>query len=112
MVSNVFANVVKKINLKLSKNKFEIELDLWAVDVDYNLTIPVIEQIDNKVINAIKRIQGPILNLMHLYGIQDISSFCGTIEKVSDICSIYHTMSKQKYMKLGKVKVSDYKQKK
>ena len=31
-----FANVVKKINMKLSKNKFVSELDAWAVDVDYN----------------------------------------------------------------------------
>ena len=64
------------------------------------------------MISAIERIQGPVLNLMRLYGMQDISSFCGTIEKVSDICSVFLTMSKQKYMKLGKVEVSDYEKKK
>ena len=48
-----FANVVKKIHLKLPKNKFENELDSWTIDVDYNSTIPVIEQIGNKVISAI-----------------------------------------------------------
>ena len=71
-----FANVVKKINMKLCKNTFASELDAWAVDVDYNSTIPIIEQINNKVVSAIKRIQGPVLNLISLYGMQDISSFC------------------------------------
>ena len=59
-----FANVVKKINQKLSKNKFERELDSWSVDIDYNSTIPIVEQINNKVVSAIKRIQRPVLNLM------------------------------------------------
>ena len=93
-----FANIVKKSNVKLSKNKFVNELDAWAVDADYNSTIPVVEQINNKVISAIKRIQGPVLNMMLLYGIEDISLFCGTIDSVGDICSIYHTMSKQEYI--------------
>ena len=74
-----FANVVKKINLKLSKNKSEREFDSWAVDVDYNSTISIVEQIDKKVIKAIKRVQGPVLNLMRLYGIHDICSYCGKI---------------------------------
>ena len=51
-----FANVVKKINLKLSKKTSEDELDPWAVDVDYNSSIPISDQINNKVVNAIKRI--------------------------------------------------------
>ena len=59
-----FANVVTKINQKLSKNKFERELNSWTVDFDYNSTIPVVEQISNKVVSAIKRIQGPVFNLM------------------------------------------------
>ena len=103
-----FANVIKKINTKLSKNKFESNLDSWAVDVDYNSTIPIVEQIGTNVISAINRIQGPILNLMRLYGMQDISLFCGTIEKVSDICSIYQTMSKENFMKIGEVQISDF----
>ena len=56
------------MNMKLSNNKFVSELDVWAVDVDYNSTIPIIEQINSKVISAIKRMQGPVLNLMHFYG--------------------------------------------
>ena len=98
-----FANIVKKLIWNYQK-KIVSELDAWAVDVDYNSTIPLIEQINSKMISAIKRIQGPVLNLMHLYEMQDISSFCGTIESISDICSIYYTMSKQKDMKLGNIK--------
>ena len=93
--------------MKLSKNKFVSELDAWAVDIDYNSTIYIIEQINTRVISVIKRIQGPVLNFMCLYGMQDISSFCGTIESISDVCSIYHTISKQKDMKLGNIKVPD-----
>ena len=106
-----FANVVKKINQKLSKNKFVNELDAWAVDVDYDSTIPVVEQINKKVISAIKRIQHPVLNMMSLYGIEDISLFCGTIDSVDDICSIYQTMSKQNLIKLDTTQVTDYQMK-
>ena len=85
-----FTNVVKKINQKFSKNKFERELDSWAVDVDYNSTIPVVEQININVVSTIKRIQGLVLNLMRVFDMTDISSFCGNIDKVADICSMYH----------------------
>ena len=56
-----FTNVVKNINLKLSKKDPEQEYDSWAVDIDYNSKIPIVEQINNKAIKAIKRIQGPVL---------------------------------------------------
>ena len=72
-----FANVVKKINLKLKKDKSD--LDSWAVDIDYNSTIPIIDQINNKVIDAINRIQSPVLNLMHVYGIQALDSKQGFV---------------------------------
>ena len=94
-----FSNVVKNINKKLSKNKFERELDAWSVDIDYNLTIPIIEQINNKVVSAIRRIQGPVLNLMRVFGMEDISSYCGSIDKISDICSIYHSTTKKNSLK-------------
>ena len=68
-----FANVVKKINLKLSRKTSEDELDPWAVDVDCNSSIPISGQINNKVVNAIKRIQGPVLNLMRVFGMDEIS---------------------------------------
>ena len=100
-----FANVVKNINQKLSKNNYERELDAWAVDIDYTSTIPVIDQINNKVISAIKRIQGPVLNLMRVFGMEDISSYCGSIDKISDICSIYCSTSKIKYYKMSSTNV-------
>ena len=65
--------------------------DLWAVNVDYNSKIPIVEQINTKVVQAIKRIQGPVLNLIRLYGIQEISSYCGKIDSISEICSIYQS---------------------
>ena len=98
-----FANVVKKMNLKLSKNKPERKYNSWAFDVNYNSRIPIVEQIDNKVINAIKRIQGPVLNPVRLYGIHDISSYCGKIDSVSEICSICQSASRQKHSKISNV---------
>ena len=111
MVSKDLQMLLKKINQKLSKNKFVNELDAWAVDVDYNSTIPVVEQINNKVVSAIKKIQGLVLNMMRLYGIEDISLFCGRIDSVDDICSIYQTMSKQNLIKLDTTQVTDYQMK-
>ena len=67
-----FADVVKRINLKLSNPETDRNLDTWAVNVDYNSTTPVVEQINHKVVSAIKRIQASVLSLMRLYGIQDI----------------------------------------
>ena len=93
------------MNQKLSKNKFERKIDSWAVDVDYKLSIPVVEQINNKVVSAIRRIQGPVLNLMCVFGVEDISSYCGNIDKVTDICSIYHSTSKQKFTEISDVNV-------
>ena len=90
-----FANVVKEMNSKLSKKNVPNVVDSWAVDVDYNSTVPIIEQISSKVVKAIKRIQGPILNLMRLFGMNDISSYCSSIDSVNDICSIYQSMSRQ-----------------
>ena len=85
----------------MSKHKFEGELDSWAVNIDYNSSIPVIDQINNKVISAIKRIQGPVLNLMQVFGMEDISSYYGSIDKISDICSIYCSTTKNKFYKMS-----------
>ena len=59
MVSKVLQTLLK-INLKLKKSKSDHDLDHWAVYVDYNSTIPIRDQINNKVIDAIKRIQIPV----------------------------------------------------
>ena len=55
------------------------------------------------MVQAIKRTQGPVLNLMHLYGIQDISSYCGKIDSVSEICSIYQSTSRQKRSQISNI---------
>ena len=84
-----------------------LDLDSWAVDVDYNSTIPIRDQINNKVIDAIKRIQSPVLNLMCLYGMQEISSYCGNIDSINDICSINHTTSRPQNIIFETLKVPD-----
>ena len=84
-----FTDVVKRINLKLSNPETDPNLDTWAIDVDYNSTTPVVEQINHKVRSAINRVQASVLGLIRLFGIQDISSYCGTIDSINDICSIY-----------------------
>ena len=61
------------------------------------------------MIDAIKRIQSPVLNLMHLYGMQEISSYCGNIDSIDDKCSIYHTASQPQNIILETLKVSDEK---
>ena len=79
----------------------ERKLDSWAVDIDYSSTIPVVEQINNKDVSATKRIQGPVLNLMQVFDMKDIFSYYGNIDKVTDICSIYQSMTKKKSYKIS-----------
>ena len=93
----------------MKKSKSDHDLNHWAVDVDYNSTIPIRDQINNKVIDAIKRIQSPVLNLMRLYGMHEISSYCGNIDSINDICSIYHTASRPQNILLESLKVPDEK---
>ena len=88
-----FANVMKKINLKLSKKEKNNKIDTWAVDIDYLSTTPIVDQMNSKVIEAIRRIQIPVLNLMQLYGMEDISSYCGNINSIAEICSIYQSVT-------------------
>lgn len=96
-----FANVVKQINSKLSKKKSNDTFDPWSVDVDYNSSSPVVDQINTKVITAIKRIQAPVLTLMRLYGMEDISLYCSNIESISDICSIYQLINQNKSVSMN-----------
>ena len=46
---------------------------------------------------------------MRLYGMQEISSYCGTIDSINDICSIYHTASRPRNIILESLKVPDEK---
>ncbi len=68
-----FANMIKQINLKLSKKEKHVKIDTWAVDVDYVSTTPIVDQINSNVVEAIRRIQVPVLNFIQLYGMEDIS---------------------------------------
>ena len=61
-----FAGVVSRIKNKLVKKSPVSEDNSWAVDVDYSGT-PIIEQIQDKILGAIKRINTPILNLMKIF---------------------------------------------
>ena len=88
-----FAEVVSRIKQKLTKKSpFETE-DNWAVDVDYNGTI--VDQIEKKIISAIGRINGPILNIMAMFNMQHLSPYCSEILSIKDLCSIYQSSSRQ-----------------
>ena len=63
-----FANVVTKIRHKLSQKRSVNKEDTWAVDIDYS-SLPIIEQIQEKVVSAITRIRTPVLNIMKVFGI-------------------------------------------
>ena len=91
-----FANVVKEINSKLSNKDKQEKFDPWSVDIDYKSATPIVDQINEKVITAIKRIQQPVLTLMCLYGMEDISLYCDNIESIADICSIYQKLSQKR----------------
>ena len=43
---------------------------------------------------------------------EDISSYCGNIDKVTDICSIYHSMTKSKFFKISDMNFTNTKNKK
>ena len=99
-----FADVVKRIYLKLSNPETDRNLDTWAVNADYYSTTPLVEEINHKIVNSIKCIQASVLKLMRLFGIQDISSYCGTIDPVNEICSICISISKQSSTKFNNAK--------
>ena len=75
------------------KSSFETE-DNWAVDVKYN-GIPIIEQIEKKVISVIGRINGHILNIMEMFDIQHLSPYCNEIPSIKELCAIYQSSSRQ-----------------
>ena len=54
-----FADVVSKIKKKMTKKISLISEDNWAVDVDHNGT-PIFEQIEEKIVSVIGRINGPV----------------------------------------------------
>ena len=90
-----FTNVVRNIREKLAKEKDSKKQDDWSVEVDYTFPIPLIDQIEDKVISAINRIRIPIVNIMKMYGMTKVSTYCTDISSISDLCSIYQSSSKQ-----------------
>ena len=88
-----FADVVSKIKDKLMKKSSVCDDNSWAVDVDYSGT-PIIEQIQHKILGAIKRINTPILNLMKIFQMDQVSLYCTEISSLDDLCSIYQSSSR------------------
>ena len=85
---------LKKKKKKLTKKISYTSEDTWAVDVDYN-GIPIVEQIEGKIVSAIGRINGPVLNIMKLFGIQQLSPYCTDVQSIKDLCAIYQSSSRQ-----------------
>ena len=54
-----FADIVSKLKQKLTKKISFNCKDNWAVDVNYN-GIPIVEQIEEKIVSVIGRINGPV----------------------------------------------------
>ena len=88
-----FTDVISRIRQKLKKETLNDNNDTWAVDVDYSGT-PVIDQIQNNIIAAIRRINGPIINIMKVFEMKHLSMYCTDINSIEDICSIYQSSSK------------------
>ena len=89
-----FTNVVSKIRDKLKKENLNISNDTWAVDVDYKGS-PIIEQIQDNIIASIRRINGPMINIMKVFDMKNLSMYCTDVSSIEDICNIYQSSSKR-----------------
>ena len=96
-----FADVVSRKKNKLTKKSSTYRNDSWAVDVDYS-GIPIIEQIQDKIIGAIRRINTPVLNLMKIFEMEQVSLYCTDVSSLDDLCSIYQSSSRRDGSILGK----------
>ena len=88
-----FAEVITKMKSKLKKGTFVSEEISVAVDIDYNKSVS--SQIEPGLVGLINRIQGPILRLMHTFGINEPSEFCDPVNTILDICRIYCSYNKE-----------------
>ena len=88
-----FTDVISKIKQKLKKESTNVTSDMWAVDVDYNGP-PVIDQIQENIIAAIRRINGPMINIMNVFDMKHLSMYCTDVNSIEDICNIYQSSSK------------------
>jgi len=87
-----FADVVRNIKMKLSKGADEENGIDISIDIDYSL--PVSGQIEKKLIEVVSRTQAPILRIMRLFGINEISPYCYRIHSMKDICNMYQKISR------------------
>ena len=96
-----FADVVSRIKSKLVKKISTNQDDSCAVDVEYN-GIPIIEQIQDKIIDAIKQINTPVLNLMKIFDMEQVSLYCTDVSSLDDLYSIYQSSSRNHGVIFGK----------
>ena len=76
--------MTKKVSLNSEDN--------CALDVDYN-GIHIVEQIEEKIVSAIGRINGPILNVMKMFGIQQLSPYCTDVQSIKHLCMRFELKS-------------------
>jgi len=105
-----FADVVSKIKHKLMKKTVLPDEDNWAVDIDYNGP-PIIDQIHDKIISAIRRIKIPVFNIMKVFGMQQLSLYCTEVYSVKDLINIYQSSSKHQQNLLSSTSQSVLQQK-
>ena len=87
-----FAEVVNKVKNKMKKEKFVHEESTVAVDVNYNK--PLSHQIEKGLIEVINKTQQPILKLMKIFKINEVSDYCNELSSILDICKIYKNSNK------------------
>ena len=88
-----FADVINGIKTKLCKTYNKNEGVDVSVDIDYSK--PVSVQIEKNLMEVISRTQKPILRIMVLFGIKEFSPYCGKINSMKDICTIYQSCSRE-----------------
>ena len=88
-----FAEVVTKIKEKMMKKNKIICDDSWAVDIDYE-SLPIIEQIEGKIMGAIGRINTAVINIMKVFSMEHHSKYYTNANSIGDLCSIYRSSSK------------------
>ena len=88
-----FAEVVTKIKEKLTKKNNIIADDSGSVDIDYE-GLPIVEQIEGKIMGAIGRINPAVINIMKVFSMEHLSKYCTDVHSIGDLCSIYQSSSK------------------
>ena len=77
----------------MTKRNKIITDDSWAVDIDYE-GLPIIEQVEGKVMGAIRRINPAVLNIMKVFSMEHVSQYCTNVNSIGDLCNIYRSSSR------------------